>query len=498
MKKLYLLLATLLCLGAAYYGAADSPRHIYVITTNDIHANINAIPNLASAVESYRSNGEVLLFDSGDRIVGNPFVDECDPSGAPMIEIFNRLGYDAVTLGNHEFDKLRNNLAALISQSEFPTVCANVAVREGLEFAEILPFVVFEREGIRIGLTGVVDTEYEGCRPAGKQAAFDDFRFTSDIATAAAWCDSLAGRSDFVILLSHMGYQTDSQLAAERPSCRWIVGGHSHSVVADDIEGIHLSQNGKNLGLATVADITVDKGRITDVEYTQIDLNDFEADKEYAALVAEIKSRMPWLNERVGEIDAAATQDGIANMLVDAQMECRQFETKGRTTTFTPEISFYHYGGVRLANMLPGYITLGDVKAVDPFGSTVCIGRMTGEEIRRMILDKYNSQGSNGKADKESHYLYFRSNLPYEVVLGDAPADRPDAVEVRCDLDDNTEYDVVMCNYIYENYIDDSARSRMTVTDNTVVDILLDYISRHSADGAFTPDNTLRQSESRR
>lgn len=497
MKKLYLLLATLLCFGAAYYGGADSARHIYVITTNDIHANINAIPRLATAVESYRSQGEVLLFDSGDRVVGNAFVDATEPSGAPMIEIFNRLGYDAVTLGNHEFDHLRENLAALIGQSEFPTVCANVAVREGLDFAEVLPFAVFEREGIRIGVTGVVDTEYEGCRPAGKQAAFADFAFTRDTATAAAWCDSIARRSDFAILLSHMGYQTDSLLAAERPSCRWIAGGHSHDTIATDIGGIHLSQNGKNLGFATVADITVDKGRITGVEYTQIDLNDFEPDEEYTALIAQIKARMPWLNERVGEISAAATQSGIANMLVDAQLECREFRTGDATVEFTPEISFYHFGGVRLASLLPGIVTLGDVENVDPFDSTICIGRMNGEEIRRMILDKYNSYGANGMVDKESHYIYLRSNLPYEVVLGATPANRPDAVEVLCDLDDEREYDVVMCNYIYENYIGRETMRKFIRTDNRVVDILRDYVTRHSAGGGFTPDNTPRQSERR-
>lgn len=497
MKKLYLLLATLLCVGVAYYGGNDTTRHIYIITTNDIHANINAIPRLATVVGSYRAKGDVLLFDSGDRVVGNAFVDSADPSGAPMIEIFNRLGYNAVTFGNHEFDKLRENLAALVTQSEFATVCANFAVREGIDFPEVVPIVIFEREGLRIGVTGVVDTEYAGCHPAGKEAGFVDFEFTNDAATAAAWCDSLDSRSDFVILLSHMGYDTDTMLAAERPACDWIAGGHSHTVAATDIEGIHISQNGKNLGLATVADITVDKGRIVSVEYSQIDLNNFEADEEYMTLVADIKSRMPWLNEKVGQISSAATQSGIANMLVDAQLERRQFEVGGKSVDFTPELSFYHFGGVRMTDMLPGDVTLGDIENIDPFGSTLCIGRMTGAEIRRMILDKYNSYGANGKVDKESHYLYFRSNLPYEVILGTTPAERPDAIDVQCGLDDNKEYNVVMCNYIADSYLDEATLSKITRTDNKVVDTLRDYIVRRSADGDFTPDNTVRQSERR-
>lgn len=498
MKKLYLLLATLLCVGFAYYGADAPRRHIYVITTNDIHANINAIPRLASAVKSYRAGGDVLLFDSGDRIVGNPFVDDAEPSGAPMIEILNRLGYDAATFGNHEFDKLRENLAALVGMSQFAIVCANFHVREGIDFPEVAPFTVIERQGVRIGVTGVVDTDYAPGRPTGDEEAFADFEFGSDVATAAVWCDSLAGRSDFIILLSHMGYNTDAQLAARQPACDWIAGGHSHTVAAADIEGVHISQNGKDLGLATVADITVEDGRIVSVEYSQLDLDDFEADEEYMALVTEIKARMPWLNEKVGEIGGAATRDGIANMLVDALSECREFALKDGTFAFTPELSFYHFGGVRLANMLPGDVTLGDVKCVDPFGSTLCAGRMTGADIRRMILDKYNSYGADGKGDKESHYIYFRSDMPYEVILGTTPADRPDAVDVICDAEPDREYNVVMCDYMAKNYLDKEFVARnMTFTDTKVVDVLCDYIARHSAEGELIPDNTVRQSERR-
>lgn len=503
MKKLYLLLATLLCLGMAYYGSGDSVRqpgdevrHIYIITTNDIHANINAIPRLATVVKNYRSKGCTLLFDSGDRVVGNAFVDKAEPAGAPMIEIFKRLCYNAVGLGNHEFDKLRENLAALIEMSDFATVCANVAVREGVEFPEVVPYALFECEGVRIGVTGVVDTEYEGCRPAGKPVGFVDFRFRPDVATAAAWCDSLAGRSDFTIVLSHMGYDTDRMFAAERPACDWIAGGHSHTIVADDVEGIHISQNGKNLGFVTVADISVGQGRITGVEYTQIDLSGVEIDEEYMDMVNEIKSRMPQLNEKVGEAAAAATHDGVANMMVDALLETTEYDVKGKTKTFTPELSFYHFGGVRLASLLPGDITLGDVKNTDPFESTACIGTLSGCEIRRMILDKYNAYADNGNPDKESHYLYFRSNLPYEVVLGTTPAELPDAVDVVFDLDDDKEYNVVLCNYITENYIDQEiVKRKITVTDSKVTDLLRDYVVRHTAEGGVKPDNTVRQSQ---
>lgn len=506
MKKLYLLLAALLCLSLAYYGGNDNTRHIYVITTNDIHANINAVPQLASLVKSYRQKGDVLLFDSGDRIVGNPFVDGAEPSGGPMIELCNRLSYDAVTLGNHEFDKLRENLAALISMSKFPIVCANIDTRPGVEFPAVERYLVIERQGVRIGVTGVVDTDGKNGCPVGGAEGFADFVFSPDAATAAAWCDSLSRKSDLVILLSHMGHNNDLLFAGENPSCRWIAGGHTHTVAGMDCGGIHISQNGKNLGFATVADISVNDGRITGIEFLQVDINTLEADPEYVDMVADIKARMPWLNEKVGRITESATQDGVANMMVDALLEKEEFTVcddkdakKTHMVSFKPEYSFYHYGGVRLANMLQGDVTLGDVIHTDPFGSQICIGRLTGDEIRRMILDKYNSYTSDNKEDKESHYIYFRSNLPYEVILGDTPAESPDALDVVFDLDADRDYDVVMCNYIADNYIDeDIVAAKIIRTEDKVTDVLLDYIGRKTAEGGLTPDNTVRQSQRRR
>ena len=78
MRKLHIILLSLLLIGlsCAPRAKSDDSRHIYIIATNDMHANIYAMPQLATLVQRYEAEGEVLLFDSGDRVSGNAFVDD--------------------------------------------------------------------------------------------------------------------------------------------------------------------------------------------------------------------------------------------------------------------------------------------------------------------------------------------------------------------------------------------------------------------------------------
>ena len=105
---------------------SGNESHIYIISTNDMHANIEAMPRLATLVKEFEAKGETIVVDSGDRVTGNAYVDDDAEPGIPMIELMNAVGYDVVTLGNHEFDKGREVLYAMVDASEFEWVCSNM------------------------------------------------------------------------------------------------------------------------------------------------------------------------------------------------------------------------------------------------------------------------------------------------------------------------------------------------------------------------------------
>ena len=458
-------------------------RHIFVITTNDIHANINMLPQLASLVAEYELQGDVILTDSGDRVTGNAFIDDSPQPGIPMIELMNAIGYDVVTLGNHEFDKGAEVLAAMIDAADFRFVCANLTTPEN--YPTIEPYTTFSYDDFTIGIAGVVDTDNNG-RPLGGEEAFAPFSFTTDLTTAHDLVAKVDTASNFTILLSHMGWEQDRSLASLEPCYNWIAGGHSHDVVAEDINTCHISQNGKNLHSVTVADIEFNNSEVVNVTYKQTKLSGYAADENITAMVARIKSLNPELSTVEGHANALATQDGVANFTINALANYPYADG------FTPEITFYHFGGIRLSNILAGDITRGDIFNNDPFLSTIYVGEMSLAEIRKFILEKYNS-GSPERPDKESHYAYLRSDVPYTIVLGNEPAAQPDALDIRFDLEERT-YRVSMCNYIAQNYIDKELVERnLRPTGVSVREAMLHYL--HSLDEGLTPDNTVYQIE---
>lgn len=494
-KLLFVVVACALSLAAAQWRRSDScpaadGQHIYIVTTNDIHSALDNVPRLASLVKQYRAKGDVLLVDSGDRCSGHTFVDDAPMPGASIVSLMNRLGYDAATLGNHEFDYGMEHLADLFDLYDFEIVCANLAADDAARFGKLSAGCVFERGGVKIAFAGVVDTEMinEGrITPAGKSAAFRGAKFSPARETAARVVDSLARDNDFVVLLSHMGNKTDSLLALSSPSCRWIASGHSHDRRATDVGGIHISQNAKSLRYVTVADLTVRGGRIVSVDYEQLPVSEFEPDPEYVEAVARIRAAMPEMFDTVGRAEYEATKDGVANLFVEA-LAGHDYDG------FRPEVTVYHFGGVRIGGIPAGDIPRWLIYDSDIFRSTVFIGEMTRSELECLVKTKYNSQGADGGKDKESHYVYLRSDVPYRIdTLPGGDAERV----VFPTLDDGRKYRVAMCNYVAEEYVDNYEGLKGVVdmrnTGIPVRDLLLERLAA-SADG-YRPDNRIKQYE---
>ena len=480
-KFLFLSLISLLLLTACQ----QTSERIYIISTNDIHATIDAMPELATLIKNYEAEGEVIVVDSGDRVSGNAYVDDATESGMPIIELMNAVGYDFVTLGNHEFDKGTSTLATMIRGSEFEWLCTNASSDiEGLNFERSR---IVSIAGVELGFVGVVSTDNNGY-PLGKLSSYEGITFTPDVESALEECKRVSEECDFVVLISHMGYDRDLRFANATEHCDWVAGGHSHDLKCEATNNTHISQNNKNIRYATVAKLEVCNGEILGVEYEQVDMSKIEEDAAMRELVDKIKLSDPTLNEVVAHANGDATHDGVANLTVES-LENYQYPDG-----FVPEVVFYHFGGVRLSEIKEGDIRRVDILNNDPFQSTIYIGDMTGAQMVKFILDKYNS-GTPENPDKESHYPYFRSNRPYTIIRGCEPEGKPDATGIEFKLDLNRKYRVAMCNYIAESYIDkDIVESQLHDTEISVREALLSYMESFK-EGGYTPDNTLYQTE---
>lgn len=421
----------LFCMLVLATACAPRERTVVLLSTNDIHARIDRFPQLASAVRACRDTmPDLFLVDAGDRWTGNAYVDRAEDR-RPVLDLMNRLGYDAATVGNHEFDPGQGVLGHMFGIADFPIVCANL-VSDTAAVPQPAPAVVIGKGGVSIGFVGVV-TNYEGDgRPAGQEEVFRGLSFPDPKRAARAWADSLAGRCDVRVLLSHMGTSHDRELLADGSDYDVVIGGHSHEEIDGRVGHTLLTQTGKNLNNIGVTTLRLRDGRVVDSDFRLVPLDDYTPDAEFVELVERYYDD-PAMHRRVGSFAGTATLTGLANLLAELTADATD-----------AEVGLYHIGGVRLDSIPAGDVELATIFDLEPFGTTVCTARMTPEELRRLIRTKYNDPVNT----KESHRIDLYATTPYEIVT-----DGTDAVDVRFpELVEGRRYRVAMSDYVYRKY----------------------------------------------
>lgn len=452
--------------------AACTPREttLVLLSTNDMHARIQQFPRLAAAVAACRDTVQrVVLVDAGDRWTGNAYVDKAPTPGMPVIALMNRLGYDVATLGNHEFDFGQAFLGRLIDSMAFEVVCANLR-SDTCTFPQLPPYVVVERQGLRIGFVGVV-TNYEGPgHPAGNAANFEGLEFPDPQQMARRYAEELRPKVDVLVLVSHMGDDRDAELLASETRYDVVIGGHTHELRDTLVGGTLLTQSGKNLANVGVTTIRLRGKRVEHVDYRVVSLETCDPDPDFQAEVDRYYAD-PELNRPVGAFSATADAWGVANWMAGAVAD-----------EADAEVGFYHVGGVRLDSIPAGGMSTARIYDLEPFGTEIAVMRMTPADMRRMILAKYNDTENR----KEAHRIDLVSTTPYEI-LTDA---RDSALDVRFPkLREGRSYRVAISDYVFKNYRD-VHYAEGEITGVKVADVLLEELEEKSPLG---PDNRPRQ-----
>ncbi len=457
----------MISLTAAAVACAPRERTLVLLSTNDMHAKIQRFPHLAAAVAACRDTVTTLLLDAGDRWTGNAYVDLAQTPGMPVIALMNRLGYDAATLGNHEFDHGQAFLGRMLDSMAFEVVCANVE-SDTCTFPQLPPSVVIERDGIRIGIVGAV-TNYEGPgHPAGNASCFEGLSFPDPQAKASECAAALRPDVDVLVLLSHMGDDRDAELLARETRFDVILGGHTHEEVDTLVNGTLLTQTGKDLQCVGVTTIRLRGRKIAGIDYRLVPLGGYAPDPEYQAEVDRCYADER-LNRPVGSFASAADKAGLANWMASAA-----------AAEAGAEVGFYHIGGVRLDSIPAGGIGTARIYDLEPFGTQIAVMRMTPRQMERMIVAKYN------EPTREGHRLDLVSTTPYEILVNEADS----AVGVRFpQLRGGRSYRVSVSDYVYKNY-QGLEYADGSISGVKVADVLLRQLGEESP---LKPDNRMRQ-----
>ncbi|MFB6257779.1 MAG: bifunctional UDP-sugar hydrolase/5'-nucleotidase [Flavobacteriales bacterium] len=234
-------------LGAGFMAGCrkERTRRLRILHTNDMHSHIEAFPeddpdhpgeggvaHRAALVDALRKEGEeIVLLDAGDIFQGTPYFNEFD--GELEFRLMSMMGYDAATMGNHDFDNGTEGFERMLPHAEFPFVTSNYDLSETPLAGKTREQLVLKRDDMRIGILGL-GIELEGLVPPSRT---EGVRYQEPVVLAEREAKDLKKEKecDLVIALSHLGYRYESEkvcdedLARESRHIDLILGGHTHS-----------------------------------------------------------------------------------------------------------------------------------------------------------------------------------------------------------------------------------------------------------------------------
>ncbi|MBB5723082.1 5'-nucleotidase [Loktanella ponticola] len=403
---------TTTCAFALTAGAAAADYSLTILHTNDYHDRHEPISKydgpcgaedntagecfggtarLVNAVTDARArSNNAILVDGGDQFNGTLFYTYY--KGTMTAEFMNLLGYDAMTVGNHEFDDGPEVLAGFMDAVEFPVLMSNADVSsEPLLADKLAKSTVIERGGEKIGLIGLTPEDTAELASPGDHVTFSD-----PIAAVQGEVDKLTAEGvNKIIVLSHSGYATDINVAENTTGVDVIVGGHTNTLLSntnDSAEGpyptmvgdtavVQAYAYGKFLGELNVT--FDDEGVITEAAGEPILIDSQVAENEdvlariaeLAVPLEEIRTKVvaETAEEIVGSRDLCrAAECPMGTLIADAMLD--------RVQDQGIQIAIQNGGGVR-ASIDAGPVTMGEVYTVLPFQNTLSTFQVTGDVI---------------------------------------------------------------------------------------------------------------------
>ena len=246
------------------FAGINSPDDIELLTilhTNDVHSRLEPFPMdgsknqglggvapRAELINKIRSQEKhVLLLDAGDIFQGTPFFNLY--KGEPEIKAMSAMGYDAGTMGNHDFDAGLDDFAAQLRHATFPIIISNYDFSDTVMKDKYIPYKIFKKGRLKIGITGV-GVELRGLVPDnlyGNTKYLDPIESANKIAYKLKKED----KCDMVICLSHLGFKnsnnkvSDEVFAPQSDNIDLIIGGHSHTFF--DVPLVYKNKSGNDV-----------------------------------------------------------------------------------------------------------------------------------------------------------------------------------------------------------------------------------------------------------
>lgn len=381
---------------------ATATEPVVVLHTNDVHGAIENYAKVAVLADQYAAEGAyVLVLDAGDFSQGTTSVSLSQ--GATAIELMNMVGYDAVALGNHEFDYGYEVLKQNMASANFPVLAANVKYNGELAFDDAAVFTT--PGGTKIGVFGLDTPETATKAHPGKIAGVtfaggeEMYQIAQDMVTMLREEEGC----NYVICIGHLGIDDETAVTANRSidllakvtGIDVFIDGHSHSTEEEIAEKTNADRKvgdtvvtSTGTKLENIGVVTIKDSAIT-TECVPTEGIEVPADNEIAARAAAITAEV---EAEYGIVFAKTEvtlngekapgnrteETNLGDLITDALV------WKATETGETVDAAITNGGGIR-ATIEAGDITKKDINTVLPFGNTLSIIKITGSELLEVL-----------------------------------------------------------------------------------------------------------------
>jgi len=356
--------------------ALAQPREVHILSANDMHASLGSMPQLAAIADSLRDlYPSLLIFSAGDNRTGNPLNDKNAIPGYPMVALMNQIGFNASAVGNHEFDA--HSLARLTHLSNFRYICANMFPDDSTGIS-VVPCQTFDVDGVKVGVIGAVQLSHKGIQipsthPDNVHGV--TFKPANEVIGQYEW---VSKECDVTLLLSHVGYEGDVELAHKFPWLDLIIGGHTHTQLKGDEypNNVLITQNKNKLPCVTHITLIVDSGQVVDKRAEYINVKTFSRKNDLVKAMVQFFNDNPDFQRVIAKAETPFEErEELGCMICDAFID-----------EFGVDFAVENPGGVRIDSHPAGDITILDVMEMDPFDNDAVVIELTGEELVTMML----------------------------------------------------------------------------------------------------------------
>ena len=537
-----LLMAALLLSLISGMALAEEDTHIVILVTSDLHGNIwgysyednaetanNGMARLYTYIEQVRSeNPNVFLVDAGDDIQGTIMTDDIANKAPekehPVIAAMNFMGYDAMTLGNHEFNWGIETMKQILSQAKFAVLGANVLDKDG-HYVTGNGWIIVDRGGVRLAIIGV-------CTPNiplwdGGKEGIDDTTYEAGSVAVKKAIEEIGDQADIILVSAHMGQFAEydevggsdagGKIVEDNPEVDILQVAHLHITVNDRIGEtpvVGVRNSGREIARIDVT-LAPDKS-IKDISTDIVDMADYapsEAIREIPVVKALHEQTIRFVQGGVGEDVEPGEPLGFTTAKFQPEDEIKGLPEGKLQDTAVIDLIL----NIQLANSgadvtscalfkdtsdLPeGPINYGNIFDIYKFDNTLCTLDVTGKELKGYMewaAECYNQWvpgDINISFDPEyPGYLYdMFAGVDYEINLSKPKGERIENVMFRGEpLKDDQALKLAINNFRYSSGIKTknlAEGKRDWESSGSIRDMIVEYFAEHSPVAPTVDDN---------